>query len=440
MSDLSSILNIGSSTSTTDALPTLSDSSTSTSTTTTSPTISLTTSSTTTSTSSTATSTSLSTSTSPTSSSSSSSSTSSTSSSTSITSLSTSLQVSTQPNGGTQTVTVVQSVSSTATPSATPSATSTASGDGSNSFWSNKGAVAGTFTVVALVGAALAVWLISLVIRRRRANKYDRESEEAARDAANATAPAFLDDDDRPTYRNSYLNPGSYAGGYDEGSYNPGPLVPSASSHGTYNQPPMGLQSNENYPMAEFSSSQYPGNSPYPVFMTPGQAPQQNNHFEYGYAPYAEPYSSPPMNATRPTSGSFSMLDMPEQQPYESGVIGWMQSGPSGDRGHSTATSSASQSQTDLGRTKSQGSRSLIDGRRAPSTTGGNDFTSPTSAESYAAHYQPGYSGAGSRRSTIAHDEPPLLPNPFEKTDDDDEAAETGDDEPQKKVLKVANE
>ncbi|KAJ4468190.1 hypothetical protein J3R30DRAFT_3715121 [Lentinula aciculospora] len=374
-------------------------------------------------------------------------------SSTTSTPSSTTIQVTTVSNSGTQTITVINSVTPASSPSTTSAASTISSSSNSiNSFWSNKGAVAGTFTVVALICLAILIWAIMFIIRRRRANKFDRESEAAAAEAANATPPVFLDDDhDRPIYRHDYLSTGDIAGGYNgyEGGGYPH-AVPSVSSHGTFNQPAMGLQTNENYPMAEFGSSLYPGASPYPSFMNPGQAPQPINHYDYGYAANELP-SSPPMKTPRPTSEDFGVLDMQQQQQrFEGGGDihnGTTHTTPSVSRGHSTTTS-ASHSQTGLSRNKSQGSRSLIDGyySKAPSTNGGHDIVSPNSGESYAAHYQPGFSGmlksASPRRGTFGYDEtPPPLPNLFPGTIDDDEVVVSGDEGSQrKKILKVANE
>ncbi|KAJ3814142.1 hypothetical protein F5876DRAFT_73228 [Lentinula aff. lateritia] len=366
----------------------------------------------------------------------------------------TSIQITTVSNSGTQTITVTNSI--TPASSASSSTSSLASdSSSSSSFWSNKGAVAGTFTVVALVGVAIIIWVIILSIRRRRAHKFDQENEAAAAEAAYATAPAFLDDDDHPIYRRDYLHAGDMSSGGYSGYEGGGPIyagaVPSASSHGTFNQPPMGIQPNENYPMAEFGSVLYPGASPYPISMASGQNPQHNNYYDYGFVGN-EPLSASTMKTVRPTSGDFDILEQ-QQQRNEGGsdAINYTSTGtphttPSVSRGHSTTTST-SHSRTDLSRNKSQGSRSLIDGyySKAPSTTGGHDIVSPHSGESYAAHYQPGFSGmpksSPSRRSTFGYDEAPPLPNSFSKSIND-EAVDESDDEgfQQKKVLKVANE
>ena len=66
--------------------------------------------------------------------------------------------------------------------------------------------MAGTFTLVGLVGTGILIWAIIYLIRRRRATKYDRESEEAAAEAATAPVPVFLDDEDESDHsRNSQI-------------------------------------------------------------------------------------------------------------------------------------------------------------------------------------------------------------------------------------------
>ncbi|KAG5735298.1 hypothetical protein E4T56_gene10956 [Termitomyces sp. T112] len=109
-----------------------------------------------------------------------------------------------------------------------------------NGFFANKGAVAGVFTVVGLVVVGIIVAFIIIIIRRRRAKQFDREVEAAAAEAAAAPAPDFLDDDDDP-----YRNHGDHATTYTDhqGQYS------DISSHGTYSQPPLGLQ--EVYNMRE---------------------------------------------------------------------------------------------------------------------------------------------------------------------------------------------
>lgn len=69
------------------------------------------------------------------------------------------------------------------------------SNSNSKGFFQNTGAVAGTFTVVGLVGLAILIFIITTVIRRRRADRFDKDVALAAAEAA-ATAhnPGFDDD------------------------------------------------------------------------------------------------------------------------------------------------------------------------------------------------------------------------------------------------------
>lgn len=75
--------------------------------------------------------------------------------------------------------------------------------------------------------------IIVNIVRRRQAQKFDREIAEAAAEAAVARAPAFLDDD------TDNYGPGGYGGTF-AAKY-------SDVSHGTYSQPPM----TESYGMRE---------------------------------------------------------------------------------------------------------------------------------------------------------------------------------------------
>lgn len=102
----------------------------------------------------------------------------------------------------------------------------------SHRFFQNKGAVAGVFTVVGLVGVVLLIALVTNAIRRRQAQKFDRDVAEAAAEAvANARSPNF--DDDDLGYRDPHYT------GYSDGS------------HGTYGQAP--IQPVEQYGMNEMS-------------------------------------------------------------------------------------------------------------------------------------------------------------------------------------------
>lgn len=65
----------------------------------------------------------------------------------------------------------------------------------SKGFFQNTGAVAGTFTVVGLVGLAILIFIVTAVIRRRRADRFDKDVALAAAEAAaTAHSPDFDDD------------------------------------------------------------------------------------------------------------------------------------------------------------------------------------------------------------------------------------------------------
>ena len=86
-------------------------------------------------------------------------------------------------------------------------------------FFGNTGAVAGTFSVVGLVGLGILIFVVTSVIRRRRADKFDKDVALAAAEAA-ATAhnPDF---DDDYGYGSSGHGAGSY--GYAD-TYNQEPV------------------------------------------------------------------------------------------------------------------------------------------------------------------------------------------------------------------------
>jgi hypothetical protein len=91
-------------------------------------------------------------------------------------------------------------------------------------FFSNKGEVAGIFTVVGLAAIAILITAITTIIRRRRAKQFDKNTAEAAMQAAATSHNAGFADDDDDGYGRANDNPYT---GY------------SAESHGTYGQPAM---------------------------------------------------------------------------------------------------------------------------------------------------------------------------------------------------------
>ena len=96
------------------------------------------------------------------------------------------------------------------------------------------------FTVVGVVVVALIVALVVNAIRRRRAQKFDRDVAEAAAEAV-ATSRSPFDDYGYNTGSNNGTGGGGGGGGYGY----------PADSHGTYTLPPM--QPNDTYGMSEMS-------------------------------------------------------------------------------------------------------------------------------------------------------------------------------------------
>lgn len=124
------------------------------------------------------------------------------------------------------------------TASSTPSSSNNTA-TSSNSFFSNTGAVAGVFTVVGLIVVAIFVALVTNAVRRRRAQKFDRDVAEAAAEAAASSRSPFDD--------YTYSNNGGAGGGGGGGGY---PY--SDTTHGTFAQGPMGLPS-DTYGMSEMT-------------------------------------------------------------------------------------------------------------------------------------------------------------------------------------------
>ncbi|KAF7359782.1 hypothetical protein MVEN_00703100 [Mycena venus] len=154
-------------------------------------------------------------------------------------------------NIGTQTLPSTQSLSASSTPSSSPALAAATSG---TPFFRHTAAVAGVFTAVGVLSAILLIYLLTLVVRRRRQRALDREMDQAT--FVPASLRAIVDDVDADSARGHLpsldLSSGSH--GY------------SAASHGTYTQPPLGTQQYNNYG---------------------GGFPQQWSEFEgydYGYA------------------------------------------------------------------------------------------------------------------------------------------------------------
>ena len=109
----------------------------------------------------------------------------------------------------------------------TPTSTGVVKGS-SKGFFENTGAVAGTFSVVGLVGLGILIFIITTVIRRRRAEKFD---EDVALAAAEAAATAHNPDFDDYGYSSSGHNVAGY--GYaDTYAQEPAKFPPTREAYG----------------------------------------------------------------------------------------------------------------------------------------------------------------------------------------------------------------
>jgi hypothetical protein len=86
-------------------------------------------------------------------------------------------------------------------------------------FFDNTGAVAGTFSVVGLVGLGILIFIVTTVIRRRRAERFDKDVALAAAEAAATSQNPGFDDD--YAYGSNGHGAGSY--GYAD-TYNQDPV------------------------------------------------------------------------------------------------------------------------------------------------------------------------------------------------------------------------
>lgn len=102
----------------------------------------------------------------------------------------------------------------------------------SKGFFQNTGAVAGTFTVVGLVGLAILIFIITAVIRRRRADKFDKDVALAAAEAA-ATAHSPDFDDGYGFAANRHGTAGGY--GYADTYQAPVQFPPTRETYGMSN-------------------------------------------------------------------------------------------------------------------------------------------------------------------------------------------------------------
>ncbi|KAL0580733.1 hypothetical protein V5O48_001291 [Marasmius crinis-equi] len=363
-----------------------------------------------------------------------------------------------------------------------PSQTVGSGSSGNKSFFDKTGAVAGTFAAVGIVVLAIIALVIMMIIRRRRARKWDDEVSAAAAEAANSRMPVFLDEPDGDHSNNNYggnsAAPSSYPGGgaaaYGQNGYNNVGNYSDVSSHGTYGQPAMSHEGH--YPemsgpgpggifdhnaayaggaaaagaagigvararsrgadtmasagtrntgpsaRGDFGAGMDPNNgyaaglgeggSPYPAFLAPG----------HGYDVYNSAASQTHSSDTGyPTSGASA--------------------GPDSRTTHANAMASVAAA-------AAAGSPSPPPATSAPQAHSG---------ESYASHYEAGYSGSGSPNRPDAasrsldnsgrpsDENAPRagqkdgLPNPFSSGIESEDESDGEEDVPGRRVLKVSN-
>ncbi|KAJ7184680.1 hypothetical protein C8R46DRAFT_465295 [Mycena filopes] len=195
------------------------------------------------------------------------------------------VHLSTDSSGGVVTLTQTQQVTQTNPAGASQSATVRTSTKG---FLQNKGAVAAVFTIVGLVAAGLLFALITNVLRRRRARRFDRE---IAEEAKRAPAPVFVDDDE------------DYAsGGYHSDPYSAGPTAYHDGGYGG------GAVAGDPYAAAGGAATVHSAPSEYPAsdavhsgsgVGTPSNYMYPSGYSDLGFSDVSShgTYSQPPMDA-----------------------------------------------------------------------------------------------------------------------------------------------
>ncbi|GAA5920552.1 hypothetical protein JCM1841_005723 [Sporobolomyces salmonicolor] len=133
---------------------------------------------------------------------------------------------------------VVTAVITGAEPSSSGSGSRSLNGSASsgNSFFSNTGAVAGTFVVVGLVAAGIVIFLGFFFVRRKRARRLDEDIRVAAGGAGDGGAGVnrFNDDDEEDLF--GAASEGHHSSGYMS-SYGSVPLVSAAAAGGFAQRP-----------------------------------------------------------------------------------------------------------------------------------------------------------------------------------------------------------
>lgn len=232
----------------------------------------------------------------------------------------------------------------------------------STRFFQNTGAVVGVFVVVGIVATALLVLLATVFIRRRRAKQFDREVQEAAREAARAQAP--VDDDD------------DYGGGASYNTHASQPMSTERPGYGAYGAvggasgwDPYGRAAAGGYEMQHRRASTSTGTGPgmagfaagdvfaRPVPPDPSQGYNRNQGYGQGYAqdgyntgygqgygnsqPYPAGFNNMPApnlaQPQRPERGRApiqAQMMMPEAQRHSFNNVGAYRSSPSYGQAH----------------------------------------------------------------------------------------------------------
>ncbi|KAJ7221370.1 hypothetical protein GGX14DRAFT_694686 [Mycena pura] len=230
-------------------------------------------------------------------------------------------------------------------------------------FFQNKPAVGATFAIVGLIVAALLFALVTAAIRRRRAQRFDRE---IAEEAKRAPAPVFLDDDE-----------------FNNGGY---------SSYGTPQADPYAAHASE-YPTSEGVHSTSAGTAP-TNYMYP------SGYSDLGFSDVSSQgtYAQPPMDGQyNPNAayggygggaaGAYEMTQYAQGQPQQE----WgAHQGAYAYPGEEGATGYPPMAADPLVRSKSGGgARGLLDSSPPPQ---GDPFAkivpAPQYADGYVAQYQ----------------------------------------------------
>ncbi|KAG7097345.1 hypothetical protein E1B28_004701 [Marasmius oreades] len=373
------------------------------------------------------------------------------------------VSTSTDAQGGLVTITVTSNARNV------PSQTGVGSGSsGDSSFFDNTSAVAGTFAAVGIVALGLLILIVTVVIRRRRAKKWDDEVAAAAAEAANSRVPVFLDDplerrygDNNNDHGYSGVAPSVYPGSsapYAPTGYNNVGNHSDVSSHGTYGQPAMSHEGQYPEMSGPVPGGIFDHNAAYAGAAGIGVARARSRGAETmasantrntgpsGVSDYHSAYAAGVGENGSPypaflAPGGYDMYKNAANQYHINGsdqqlIHNPVSPGPEGGTTHANAMASVAAAAA------------------AGSGTGSTEQT--PGSESYASHYEPGFSGSGSPNRTDGASRSPdvsgrpsidnlqtrreELPNPFTSGIESDDESDGEEEVPGRRVLKVANE